>query len=98
MDAPMDGADRVKRSFAFHIASERNGEHRADGVAQARKRGPRAAAKRAVIPDPGGDERVGELQQDGASPAEQHESFGVDTARGVGDRWHGKPLVRNASI
>ena len=40
-------------------------------------------AETAVIVDTGGDERVGELQQNRARPPEEDESLGVDAVREV---------------
>ena len=48
---------------------------------QSRRGRPRCRAKAAVVVDPRRDQRVGELQEDGARPPEEDEAFGVQALR-----------------
>ncbi len=66
------------------LVAEGNREHRVDSVVEPRQRRDRTASERAVVRNAGSDERMRQLQQDGACPADQDKAFCVDSARGVG--------------
>ena len=73
-------------------AAEGQREHGADDVTQALRRGERTVAKRAVLGHAGGDERMRNLQQDGARPRQQHQALCVD----AGSYWHELLVVNEA--
>ena len=80
----MNRADGFQGLLPFRWIAEREREHRASGVMQAREGRDRAAAKRAVLRDAGGNQRMGKLQQDCPHPAEHDETLGVDAPRTIG--------------
>ena len=77
----------VDRGNASHhpprliVGPEGEPEHRANGAARTLQVSSQVLAKRAVIGDGGRDERMRDLQQDGATPAEKHHSLAVDLPR-----------------
>ena len=62
----------------LRLVAERQREHRPHRVTKADDRGARVGAEGAVVVDAGGDQRMGQLHQDGARPAKQHQAFAVD--------------------
>src|SRR5438105_4949725 len=81
MDAPMNRSNAFERGFTLAVVAEADREHRPDGVMEPRERRRRAATECAVFRDAGGDERMRELQQDGAHPAEHDQALRVDGPR-----------------
>ena len=96
VNAPVDLANAAERAFALFVGTERQGEHRVHGVIETRDGGPGGGSEAAMVVDPGGDERMGELQEDRATPAEQDDALGVDTpgdqGSGIGDQGSGITL------
>ena len=79
--ALMNLTDPIERSLPFGIGAERQRQHRVNGVIQTADGGPRRGPETAVIVNAGSHQRMRELQEDGAAPAEQNDALGVDPAR-----------------
>jgi hypothetical protein len=77
----MNGADAVQRVLTLCVGAKRQRQHRPDRRVQACGRGERSRAEAAVIVDARRNQRVGQLEQNRARPAEQDEPFGVETLR-----------------
>ena len=74
----MDLADAGEGAVAFLVVAERQREHRVHGVIEPGDGGPRGGSEAAVIVHAGGDQGMGELQQDGSAPAQKDNALGVD--------------------
>ena len=62
----------------MRLVAEDERQHRADRVMQPKDGRNAATAERAVLRDACRDQRVRELQEDGARPAEHDDALGVD--------------------
>jgi hypothetical protein len=77
----MDRADLLNGIVPRPIIAKGERQHCPDGVVQSDDGSEGAGSKRAVLRHPGCNERVSQLQQNCARPAEQHQSLSVDLAR-----------------
>ena len=68
------------------VGAEGQRQHRVHGVIETCDSGPGRGSEAAVIVNASGDEGMGELQEDGAAPAEKDDPLGVDPARDEGIR------------
>ena len=84
----MDLADATECAFAFLVGTEGQREHRVHGVIEPCDGGPGRGSEAAVVVNAGGDQGMGELQEDGAAPAEKDDTLGIDAP---GDQGSGIP-------
>ncbi len=80
VDARVNRPDRPDRARLFNRVAECHRAHRADGVMQAPGGRQHATTEGAVVGDGGGHERMRELKQNRARPAQNHGSLAIDAA------------------
>ena len=73
--------DTSNRGRDLWLRAKREREHRADRATHPLEVGARADRELAVTADPGGDEGMRQLEQNGPAPTKHHDRLAVDAAR-----------------
>ena len=95
MYASVNRVDAVSALAHFLGRAEGQSQHCSDGAARAPDVVERSAGKAAVLSDTGRHERVGQLQQDGTPPTQEHDDLAIDSPRGCTRMTQGSPSSLN---